>query len=133
MRGDRQREVATHLLRCDRCRRSYEEADRLLEATSLGFLPHLSPDPFLPGRIRATAEDRPRRAEGRAPWYRWALTSAGVAAGIWIGVQLGSGLYQDPVTVSEEEIASAYYQAFSQEEPETEQSGTSSAGDEQWH
>lgn len=113
----RQLEVESHLTKCDQCRTSYDQAQRLFDANSLRFLPHLSPDPFLPTRIRAHVEDRPERAEQRAPWYQWALTSIGIAAAVWVGVQLGSGLSQDPTSVTDEQLASAYYQAFSQEEP----------------
>jgi predicted anti-sigma-YlaC factor YlaD len=125
-------EVESHLQKCDSCRRSYKEAERLFDARSLKFLSHLSPDPFLPTRIRAHAENRPRRADGRAPWYQWALTSMGIAAAIWIGVQLGSGLSEDPASLTDEELASAYYQAFSQDETETNTEESSSAGEEQW-
>ena len=113
----RQLQVESHLQKCDRCRSSYDQAGKLFDANSLKFLPHLSPYPCLPTRIRAHVEDRPQRAEQRAPWYQWALTSIGIAAAVWIGVELGSGLSQDPTTVTDEQLASAYYQAFSQEEP----------------
>jgi hypothetical protein len=56
----------------------------------------------------------------------------GIAAAIWIGVQLGSGLSEDPASLTDEELASAYYQAFSQDETETNTEESSSAGEEQW-
>lgn len=128
----RHRELESHLQGCDLCRHSYDQAERLLDAKSLTFLAHLSPDPFLPARIRAHAEDWPHRAEGRAPWYRWALTSLGIAAAVWIGIQLGSGLSQNPGSINDEELAGAYYQAFSQVEPFQEQDRTSTTGEDQW-
>ncbi|MCK5572438.1 MAG: hypothetical protein KAJ12_06740 [Bacteroidetes bacterium] len=118
--GKRQAHVESHLQRCDQCRRSYNEARLLFDSTTLQILPRLSPDPYLPARIRALVEHGHRRDEKRVPRYQWALTSIGIAAAIWLGIQLGAGLSEDPDSVSDTELASAYYQAFSQEEPAEE-------------
>ncbi len=128
----RQLEVESHLQKCDRCRRSYERARRLFDAQSLQFLPHLSPDPFLPTRIRVHVEHGPHRADQRAPWYQWALTSIGIAAAVWIGVELGSGLSQDQRSVTDEELVSAYYRAISHEAPADNLERPSTTGEEQW-
>ena len=128
----RQLEVESHLQRCDRCRRSYERAQRLFDAQLPQFLPHLSPDPFLPTRIRAHVEHHPDRARQRAPRYRWALASIGIVAAVGIGVELGSGLSQGPSSMTDEEIASAYYLAISHEAPADDAGESSTAGEEQW-
>jgi predicted anti-sigma-YlaC factor YlaD len=130
--GKRQAHVESHLQRCDQCRRSYNGARLLFDSTSLQALPRLSPDPYLPARIRAHLQHRHGRDEKRVPRYQWALTSIGIAAAIWLGIQLGAGLSGDSGAVSDSDLASAYYSAFSQEEPAEEwEQGTPTEGEQQ--
>jgi predicted anti-sigma-YlaC factor YlaD len=130
--GKRQAHVESHLQRCDQCRRSYDEVRLLFDSASQTDLSRLSPDPFLPVRIRAHLDHGQRRDEKRVPRYQWALTSIGIAAAIWLGIQLGAGLSGDPDAVSDTELASAYYSAFSQEEPAEEwEQGTPTEGEQQ--
>lgn len=111
------RGVRDHLDACVECRLYYERMTLLLEKTDPALLPRLAPDPFLPARIRALAEERKRGpVRGRAlAWLR--LSLAGVmlffaaTAGVYLGQELSTAS-RSADTAQGTDIAEAYYEAF---------------------
>lgn len=124
---EERREIERHIGECDDCRAFYVKMTRLLEKTDPALLPLLTPDPFLPARIRAMAgygKTRPetlataRRAglawfgHRRLEWARVSLAGAALLLAVTAGVFLGRGLSANNSYAQESELASAYYEAF---------------------
>jgi len=88
--------VEEHLRKCSACRQYMERLRLLLEEPDLTFFPRLTPDPFLPVRIRALAEEKNRTSAGRAsfstrlkPVLVAVLCIAAFLLGGWMGNHLG--------------------------------------------
>ena len=124
---EERRETEQHIGECDECRVYFEKMTRLLEETDPALLPLLTPDPFLPVRIRAMAERGKTRPETltaarragfdrigrrRAAWARLSLAGAALFFAVIAGVFLGRGLSANNSYAQESELASAYYEAF---------------------
>jgi predicted anti-sigma-YlaC factor YlaD len=114
--GER-RGVRDHLDGCVECRLYYERMTLLTDKSDPALLPRLSPDPFLPARIRALAGTRRKEpVRGRA-FARIRVSIAGVvlafaaATGAYLGQELSTA---SRTTDSSEgtDIAGAYYEAF---------------------
>jgi predicted anti-sigma-YlaC factor YlaD len=116
--------VQTHLDDCAECRMYFERMSRLLERPESSDLPRLEPDPFLPARIRAMADDSSAdRARATAPgraiakplgWLR--LSSLGVmfVVAVAAGVYLGQSIALPRIQNGDSQLVSSYYEAFSQ-------------------
>ncbi|MBP2680887.1 MAG: hypothetical protein H6Q78_750 [Candidatus Krumholzibacteriota bacterium] len=120
---EERREIERHTAECDECRAYFEKMTRLLEETDPALLPLLSPDPFLPARIRAMAENGKKRPVSRragldgfghrqAAWARVSLAGAALFLAVIGGVLLGRGISASSSYAQESELASAYYEAF---------------------
>lgn len=113
--AEERRIVEQHLDECGECRMYFEKVSVLIERPQPTLLPRLTPDPFLPSRIRALAEER-GAARGRRRAVGWVRLSAGSAMLILAaaaGIYLGKGLYTNTRSAEETELARAYYEAFS--------------------
>jgi predicted anti-sigma-YlaC factor YlaD len=125
--GDERQAIEGHLAECAKCRSYYRRMSQLFEAARPVLLPRIEPDPFLPARIRALAEDRANEravAAGRATVApaggarRLAapvMTAAAVLAAV-LGVFIGRELsLRAPVGQSvDAAMVDTYYDAFSQ-------------------
>jgi anti-sigma factor RsiW len=124
---EERRETEQHIGECDECRAYFEKMTRLLEETDPALLPLLSPDPFLPARIRAMAESGKTRPETlatarragfdwigrrRIAWARLSLAGAALLLAVTAGVFLGRGLSANARYDQENDLAEAYYEAF---------------------
>lgn len=120
---EERREIERHTAECEECRAYYEKMTLMLEKTDPALLPRLTPDPYLPARIRALSaggKTRPvsRRAglewfgHRRTAWTRVSLAGAALFAAVIGGVLLGQGISTNASYVQETELASAYYEAF---------------------
>lgn len=120
---EERREIERHTAECEECRAYYEKMTLMLAKTDPALLPRLTPDPYLPARIRANSasgKTRPvsRRAglgwfgHRRAAWARLSLAGAALFAAVIGGVLLGRGISTNASYAQETELASAYYEAF---------------------
>jgi anti-sigma factor RsiW len=110
-------EIQSHLGDCDDCRRYFERMTKLMEGVGPENLPHLEPDPFLPARIRAAAEES--RGGGRAPRPAFGRLAASIMGATVVvaavgGILIGGGL-SSRATAGEETraLVDGYYEAFS--------------------
>lgn len=125
--GDEHQAIDRHLAECAECRSHYRRMSQLFEAVSPVLLPRIEPDPFLPARIRAQAEDRAgmrAAAAGRAVaapgggLRRFAapmMTAATVLAavlGVFIGRELSLRAHTGRAV--DAAMVNTYYDAFSQ-------------------
>jgi predicted anti-sigma-YlaC factor YlaD len=113
---EERRIVQQHLDECGECRTYFERVSLLVESPHTTLLPHLTPDPFLPSRIRALAEERRAAARDRRSAVGWVRVSAAGAMLILAaaaGIYLGNGFYANTRSAEDVELADAYYEAFS--------------------
>jgi predicted anti-sigma-YlaC factor YlaD len=117
LKAEERRHIQEHLDGCDECRIHYEKMAVLLDDTDPVLLPRLTPDPFLPARIRALAGSRApvpvrRRALG---WLRASLAGVLLMVAASAGVLLGHGLSNGSTSATAEgvDLAQEYYEAFS--------------------
>ncbi|UCG53019.1 MAG: zf-HC2 domain-containing protein, partial [Candidatus Latescibacterota bacterium] len=115
LNAEERRRVQQHLGECVECRRYFETMSVLLEKTDSSLLPRIEPDPFLPTRIRAM-DKATRTPIPRCfiAWARISLVSVMIMIALSAGIYLGRGLATATRSNGETEIASAYYEAFSQ-------------------
>ncbi|MGD9486390.1 MAG: hypothetical protein AB7W47_00060 [Calditrichaceae bacterium] len=112
----RKREIESHIKKCESCGHYFMTMSALLQRPASKDIPVLTPDPYLPARVKAlTREKRSRLENGlRGRIIHWGLNGALAAAAIWIGIFLGTGLTDTTgSTTDESDIALAYYEAFS--------------------
>jgi anti-sigma factor RsiW len=102
--GERERQVLeTHLRTCAACA---AEAERLRRAWELaGTLPAMEPGPGFEAALWARIKEREARLAQRPRWWpilprlAWATgLGAAVSLSLWLGIMLGRGLAQPPVT-----------------------------------
>jgi len=112
---EERRIVQQHLGECVECRTYFEKVSLLVERPHPTLLPHLTPDPVLPSRVRALAEERSagRGRRGAMGWVRVSVASAMLVLAAAAGIYLGNGLYTNARSGEETELAEAYYEAFS--------------------
>lgn len=91
--------VEAHLQDCPECRSFYDKMTALLAAPDVLDLPALTPDPFLPTRIRETAKNaRPEKSGfSGAAAAQWGFSTLMLTVAIYTGIYLG----KDFATVSE--------------------------------
>lgn len=109
--------VEEHLKGCHSCQSYYDTWMEILENPDKNSLPQLEADPFLPtrimsGEIKDTAEDAKKPA---TVGIRWSFATALAIIGLSTGAILGFTT-SDPDQYTEQEIASAYYKVFTQQE-----------------
>ena len=116
MRPAEQSKVEAHLLSCLECKTYFDKMSAALDVVDHTALPTLTPDPYLPTRIKALAES-PRDAHSavlRPGWLmrlRWAFSTAMVVSALSIGVFLGKGLAtMNTGSTYEESFTSTDYQ-----------------------
>jgi predicted anti-sigma-YlaC factor YlaD len=113
--AEERRIVQQHLDECGECRTYFETVSFLVERPHPTLLPRLTPDPFLPSRIRALAEER-GAARGRRSavgWVRLSVGSVMLILAAAAGIYLGKGFPTNTRTAEETELVEAYYEAFS--------------------
>jgi predicted anti-sigma-YlaC factor YlaD len=112
---EERRIVQQHLDECGECRTYFEKVSLLVGHPYPTLLPHLTPDPFLPSRVRALAEERSagRGRRSAVSWVRVSMASAMLILAAAAGIYLGSGFYANTRSGEETELAEAYYEAFS--------------------
>jgi len=89
----------------------------VLDRPDLSALPQLSVDPYLPTRILSgKTEESARKSNKQTPFaIRWSFAAVLTLIGLSTGAILGIAT-SDRNQYSDQEIASAYYQAFTQQE-----------------
>jgi anti-sigma factor RsiW len=100
--GERERQaVEAHLHTCAGCT---AEAERLRRAWEwVGLLPEMEPVPGFEVALWERIDEREARTARRPVWWpvgprlAWA-TGFGIALSLWLGITLGRGLAQPPVT-----------------------------------
>jgi len=115
LRAEERLAVQQHLDECGECRKHFDRVSLLVERPDATLLRRLTPDPFLPSRVRAAAEERRSAGAGRSAvgWVRISLASAALILAAAAGVYLGNGFYATTRSGQEAELAEAYYEAFS--------------------
>jgi len=120
----RKKRVDQHLEKCSECRAYFEKMSGVLLKVDHSAISPLTPDPFLPTRIKAIAEARQKKnaSNNGFVWQRLGKLQAATSAvmvtvAISIGIFLGKGLasQNDPGNSQsvQTSIASEYYDAFS--------------------
>jgi anti-sigma factor RsiW len=120
---EERREIERHIGECGECRAYFEKMTLLFEKTDPALLPRLTPDPYLPARIRALSASRKTRPASRraslewfghrrTAWARVSLAGAALSLAVIAGVLLGRGISASGSYAQESELASAYYEAF---------------------
>ena len=101
--------IQQHLDDCQSCRAYFDKMAILLEKPDAALLPRIEPDPFLPTRIRALAEEASRAPVARKRrWLQWSFNGAMIAVAALIGIYVGKGVAIGNGTSGDEEIISAY-------------------------
>ncbi len=93
------KDVGIHLAHCPECRSFYEKMTALLVVPDELDLPALTPDPFLPTRIREMAKNIPsgKPRVSAAATVQWGFSTLMLTVAIYTGIYLG----KDFATVSE--------------------------------
>ncbi len=88
--------VENHLAQCASCRRYVERLKLLLDQPDLTAFPRLTPDPFLPGKIRVLAAGKNKKPAGIMPHgvrlkpaFLALVCVAAFLLGSWLGNRLG--------------------------------------------
>ncbi len=112
---EERRIVQQHLDECGECRTYFKKVSLLVERPHPTLRPQLTPDPFLPSRVRALAEERSAGRSRRSAmgWVRVSVASAMLVLAAAAGIYLGNGFYTNTRSGEETELAEAYYEAFS--------------------
>jgi anti-sigma factor RsiW len=110
-------QIEEHLKECPSCKAYYETWVDVLENPDLNALPQLSVDPYLPTRILSgEVEESAGKNNQPAPFaIRWSFAAALTFIGLSTGAILGIATV-DTDHYSEQDIASAYYEVFTQQE-----------------
>ena len=101
-------QVEGHLRECSSCRKYYDtmSASLLSEAT---LQSRLVPDPYLPTRIRARAEESLLvSSSGSNTIVRWSLRAVAFGAAVIAGLYMGEKLAYEPSVVTDQHIISEY-------------------------
>jgi predicted anti-sigma-YlaC factor YlaD len=109
--------VDEHLNVCRECREYYDTWQGILESPDMSGLSQLEPDPYLATRIMAgeLAAKTETQKDPAFQGIRWSFATLLLFIGLSFGVILGlSG--NKPAENTDQEIATAYYQAFTQQE-----------------
>ncbi len=119
----RKKRVDQHLENCSECRAYFEKMSGVLRAVDHSAIPPLTPDPFLPTRIKAIAEARQKENASNKGfvWRRLGKLQAATSAvmvtvAISIGIFLGKGLASQtefsPSQTVQTSITGEYYDAL---------------------
>lgn len=113
--AEERRVVQQHLDECGECLKYYERISLVVERPQTALLPRLTPDPFLPSRVRALSEERrvARGRRGTVGWARLSVAGAMLILAAAAGIYLGNGFYASTRSAEDVELADAYYEAFS--------------------
>lgn len=107
------KELENHLEQCEECKRYFIKMSSLLEVPDKDSFPELHPDPFMATRIKAMAHKKSAGTRVKQ-WMKWTLVGAASSVAIFLGVELGNGLYTTTQNDYSTKIAATYYQAFNQ-------------------
>jgi predicted anti-sigma-YlaC factor YlaD len=110
-------EIERHLQECNSCRLYFEKMTKLFDPGVISGLPKLIPDPFMPTRTTALAEER-RQANAKIMFSKLRLSLEGFALilAVVIGIMLGKAISAEPTQYKTNDILSIYYNALSQED-----------------
>jgi len=109
--------VEEHLKSCSACQHYFQTWADIFEKPDPTILPRLSADPYLPARIVSgeisdLGEEKSKPASLGVRWsFATILTLVGLSTGAFLGISTF-----DRKTYSEQDIARAYYEAFTQQE-----------------
>ena len=114
---ERQR-IDVHLQSCTECGDYYRKMSLWIGPPDLLSVPQLKADPNLVMHLRrspsGTHEIGPLKI---SVWINWSLRSAAVLAAIVTGIVLGGTWSEANTDTDEQQIAAAFYEAFSQQGP----------------
>lgn len=111
------KEIKEHLKHCPYCERYYEKMNFVLEEPDLSIFPDLSPDHYLPTRIKAMVEEMQPCLSWRRKFalrVRWMGTMMLIVSAIFLGASLGKWLSLAEKD-SEKEIIAGYLQNLTSE------------------
>ena len=117
LKDSEKRRIEEHLKNCPSCKAYYETWSDVLENPDVIALPQLSVDPYLPTRIiSGKIDESAGKGTQPAPFaIRWSFAAALAFIGLSTGAILGIST-ADHDQYSEQDIASAYYEVFTQQE-----------------
>ena len=117
LKDSEKHQIEEHLKKCPSCKAYYETWMDVLENPDVSSLPQLSVDPYLPTRIMSGKIESPAgKSNQPAPFaIRWSFAAALTFIGLSTGAILGIAT-ADQDQYSEQEIAGAYYEVFTQQE-----------------
>jgi predicted anti-sigma-YlaC factor YlaD len=123
--GEKKAQVEQHLKSCRDCQVYFQKMAEVWGEADLSIFPQLSPDPFLPARLKALAQEQQNAAgQNQKAFLQWPKTirlgfsTLALFAAIVIGVLLGKGLSNANTAgdeYSEEDLLSSYYLLFLQQ------------------
>ncbi len=125
--AEKKNQVDQHLKICTDCRTYFEKMSGVLVHIDPLAFQALTPDPFLPTRIKALADARQKENASKNGFvWEWVgklqlmISTVMVAVAITLGIFLGKGLAsQKDVNISQNtqtSLASEYYDAFSNDD-----------------
>lgn len=106
--------VSEHLKECSVCQIYYQKLKGILEPVDNSEEAKLTPDPFLPVKIKNLIKGKGTKPNSFAPVLRWAFASVGIFVACLIGITLGSGIAETEGEEITSEVFYEYYDAFSQ-------------------
>ncbi len=112
--ADREKKLERHLESCKECRDYYQKMSDVLKSPQVSRLKTLEPDPYLPTRVKALAEQvkNKKQITFDPQWLRVALYSLLIAFALSLGGFMGYHIFQPQPDENDLRITQAYYQAF---------------------
>lgn len=110
---DQRQLVGEHLKECSFCRQYFDVMSQALLPSPDVSQDTLQPDPYLPTRVKAMADQSGAAARKRKNVVAlWTLRSALFVIAVVFGIYLGEGLSNQPSTVTEQNLIAEYSALF---------------------